>query len=284
MGSSSEWGDVGQNFLGPFASRKPRQDKRQFQMVDPFQGQGPQRQYTEDILTANLGRGTGGTQNPFVGAGPEQQRAMASMEAYRGQAEPLYGTSVRSLEDTAGGKYLDVAGRPEWQRLSAARQDIARDLFADATTANESRAAARGNYDSSARRAQLNREAGRIDTQAAQDIAQAGWGQYGAERGHMMDASKFGAQLAPGLASQVFGQGEQLRSAEQAGNTAQMEAQLRAAGLDQQKINQWLQWMALQKPEMVPSIVGPSNLDTNLKKLQTEAGAFSNVAGGMKGL
>jgi hypothetical protein len=275
--------DIGQHFLGPFASTKPKQTSREFQMVDPYASMPNQKQYTEDILTGNLASPTSAGGNPFVGPRPEQERSLAALEKYQGQAEPLYGQGVRTLKDEAAGKYLDVASRPEFAALSKSRQDIAKMLFQDAMNDTNARAAARGNYNSSVREAQLGRQAGRVGTEAAHDIAQAGWTQYGAERGLQHGAAQFGAQLAPSLAGQVFGAGEQLRSAEQAGNTAAMEAQLRAAGMDQGKIGLWLEYMRMAKPEMLPSVVGPSPLDENRKTLSTEASAFGSVMGGMKG-
>lgn len=283
MGSGSG-SDIGQHFLGPFASTKPKQTQREFQMVNPYATMPYQQQYTEDLLTGNIGSPTtAGTGNPYVGPRPEQSRALKALEKYQGQAEPLYGAGVRTLQDTAEGKYLDVASRPEFSALSTSRQDIAKMLFQDAMNDTNARAAARGNYDSSAREAQLGRQAGRIGTEAAHDIAQAGWNQYGAERGLQQGASQFGAQLAPSLAGQVFGAGEQLRSAEQAANIAQMEAQLRAAGMDQGKIGMWLDYMRMAKPELLGSIVGPSPLEENRKTLSTEASAFGSVMGGMRG-
>jgi hypothetical protein len=219
--------------------------------------------------------------NPYVGPRPEQTRAIASMEDYRRQADPLYSTSIGTLRDTAGGKYLDVAGQQGFQDLSRTRQDLAQSMFQDAMNDVNARAAARGNYGSSAREAQLGRQAGRLSTEAAHDIAQAGWTQYGAERGFQQDASKYGTQLSPGLAGQVFGAGEQLRSAEQAGNTAELQARLQAAGLDQGAIQNILRYMQIASGQAMGSVVSGSPLDTNLKKLQTEAGAFSNVMGGM---
>jgi hypothetical protein len=279
--SGSQLSDIGQNFLGPFASRKPRQDPRQYTMVDPFQNLKGQQGVVEGLLMDRTGGFS--PSNPYVGPRPEQSRSLAALERYQGQAEPLYGAGVRTLQDTAEGKYLDVAGRPEWQRLASSRQDIARDLFSDAMSDTNARAAARGNFDSSAREYQLGQQARRVGGEAAHDIAQAGWTQYGNERGLQQGASQFGAQLAPGLAGQVFGAGEQLRSAQQAGNTAQLQAQLQAMGIDQGNIQNILRYMQLASGQVLPSVVSGSPLDTNLKKLQTESSAFGNIMGGMGG-
>lgn len=234
-------------------SQDPRQTKRQVSTFNPYQNFGAMGQI-ENAVLANMGRGGGGG-NPYVGPRPEQERMLAALEGYQGQASPLFGESVAQQRGTVGGQYLDPMNSPAFQRMAAARESLARQMFGDARTGTN--AASRA-FNSSARQAQLNREAGRIGTQAAQDIAQAGWGQYGAERAAQEAAARGGAALAPGLAASVFEGGEKLRSAQQAGNTEEIESNLRARGLDDASIRTALQYMQMRGLTNVPAIVGKS--------------------------
>ena len=236
-------------------SQDPRQTRRQLGTFDPYQAMGPQMGVLENAVLANMGRGGAGGGNPYVGPRPEQERMLAALEGYQQQASPLYGQSVAQQQGTVGGQYLDPMNVPAFQRLSEARQSIARQLFGDARTATN---AASRNFNSSVRQAQLNREAGRIGTQAAQDIAQAGWGQYGRERELQEQAARGGMQLAPGLAAKVFGAGEELRSAQQAGNLAEIESNLRARGLDDAAIRTAMQYMGMRGLTPVQPLVGKS--------------------------
>jgi hypothetical protein len=170
-----------------------------------------------------------------------------------------------------------------FQRLAEARQNIARDLFGQAADVISGGAAARGAYHSSARQAQQAREAARIGTQAAQDIAQAGWGQYGAERGMQEAAARYGTGLAPGLAGQVFNAGEQLRSAQQAGNQAQLAAQLQAMGVDQVNIQNILRYMQMASGQALPNLVGQSPWQQGTAVANTVGSVAGNVAGGYAG-
>ena len=282
--------------LGPvLGSQKPRQTPQQYSLFDPNVGMGGVPAEIQGLIRGQaFGGGGGGSisagPNPFVQAGPEQRQAMAAMQQFQEGATPAFGAATRGLEQTIGGQYLDPMARPEFQRLATARQDIARDQFEDLMSDINARAAARGNYGSSAREQQLARQAGRVGTQAAQDIAQAGWGQYGAERGLQEQAIGRGAQLAPGLAGQVFGAGEQLRGAEQQANIAHMNAQieaqrgtieasLRARGMDQQGINQYMQLLKMSQFEPIKHITGKSPYEENLAAVNSAASLMGAVKG-----
>ena len=271
----------------------PRQTPTQYQQTDPFRNLKDQQGYTEGLLrgatTGSHVGGIGGISvpqgrdpvNPFVGAGPQQQRALGQLENWYGEATPAFSTGVGQIERTAGGGYLDPMARPEFSRLGDARLNLARQMFADFAPQYSGAAGARGvPFRSSSREEGVQRGAERIGTQAAQDIAQAGWGQYGAERGLQEQAARAGAALAPGLAQQVFAGGEQLRGAEQAGGTAQMQAQtqldqarmqaavqaqaeqmrgqLAAMGLDQRAIENVLNYMKIASGEPLKHIPGKS--------------------------
>ena len=234
---------------------------------DPYGGghMGPQLQSFEDVLGPRMRSSAwdqvnapGPAGNPYVGPRPEQQASLAALQGYMGEATPLYGESVAQQRRTVGGGYLDPMQTAPFQRLSDARLNMARQLFSDFAPEYASAAGARGNpYGSSSQAAGIQRGGERISTQAAQDIAEAGWRQYGAERGFQEAAAGRGQELAPGLATKLFTAGEQLRGAEQAGNTAQMqeegrrqiaamEGQLKAMGLDDNTIARALEYLKLR--------------------------------------
>jgi hypothetical protein len=257
---------------------KPRQTPTQMGVYDPYAQFGPQLGAIESVLGPRM-RGTaqGQVSNPYVGPGPEQQQALAALANFQSQATPAFGAGLGQLQGTVGGQYLDVAQRPEFQRLSAARQQIARDLFGQASDVISGGAAARGAYNSSARQAQQLREANRLYNQAAQDIAQAGWGQYGAERGYQENATARALGLAPGLAEQTFRSGEQLRAAQQAGGATALEARLRAAGVDEATMRTVLQYMQLRGLRPVQPIVG----STPEEEATARMGFLGPMLGGM---
>jgi hypothetical protein len=235
------------------------------------------------MLGARANAGPMGVANPYAGPRPEQMASLQALQGYQRTAGPLYGQSVAQQGGTVGGGYLDPMQSAPFQRLAEARQSIARDLFGQAADVISGGAAARGTYNSSARQAQQAREASRIYNQAAQDIAQAGWGQYGRERELQEAAARGGMQLAPSLAGQVFNAGEQLRSAQQAGNLAQIEGQLRAAGLDQANIQNILRYMQLASGQTLPNIVGQSPWQQGTSVANTVGQVGGSVAGGFMG-
>jgi hypothetical protein len=271
-------GGIGGSYFGPLGSMvggqagsmigsqfdKQGSKPKNLEPFDPYARFGPQAQAIEDVLGPRMRSTTwdqvsapGPAGNPYVGPRPEQAQAIADLQNYSRQAGPLYGQSVEQQQRTVGGGYLDPMAQAPFQRLSEARQNIARDLFGQSADVISGGAAARGSYNSSARQQQQLREGRRLYNQAAQDIAEAGWKQYGAERGLQETAAGRGQELAPALAGRIFTTGEQLRGAEQAGNLAQiqentrrelgaMEGQLKAMGLDDQTIARALEYMKLR--------------------------------------
>lgn len=236
----------------------PQQTPRQVSGFDPYQnfsGLGA----IENAVMQNLGRGGGDIGNPYVGPNAQQQGALDLLQRFSEEATPTFQAGNRQLQATIGGRYLDPMQQAPFQRLSDARLNLARQLFGEFAPEYSSSAVAAGvPYSSSSREAGIQRGAERIGTQAAQDIAQAGWGQYGAERGYQEAATARGLGLAPGLAGQVFTGNETLRAAQQQGATAQLEAQLRAMGLGNDAINVALRYMQLRALQPYPSIVGPT--------------------------
>jgi hypothetical protein len=238
---------------------QPQQTPTQLGVYDPYAQFGPQLGAIESVLGPRMrGSALGQVSNPYVGPGPEQQQALAALANFQRQATPAFGQGLGQLQGTIGGQYLDPMQSAPFQRLSEARQSIARDLFGEAADVISGGAAARGIYNSSARQAQQAREARRLYNQAAQDIAQAGWGQYGAERGMQEAATARALGLAPSLAGQTFGAGEQLRAAQQAGGTAELGARLRAMGLDEATMRTVLDYMRLRGLQPVQPLVGPT--------------------------
>ena len=238
-------------------SGQPIQTQQRMGTFNPYQQFGALGQI-ENAVLANMGRGGGGG-NPYVGPRPEQERMLAALEGYQGQASPLFGEGVAQQRGTVGGQYLDPMNAPAFQRLADARQSIARQLFGEFAPQYSSAAIARGNpYGSSSQMAGVQRGGERLSTQAAQDIAQAGWGQYGRERELQEQAARGGMQLAPGLAAKVFGAGEELRGAQQAGNLAEIESNLRAQGLNNQQVQTALEYMRMRGLRPVEPILGKS--------------------------
>jgi hypothetical protein len=247
---------------------------------DPYAQFGPQLGAIESVLGPRMrGSAQGQVSNPYVGPGPEQQQALAALANFQRQATPAFEQGLGQLQGTVGGQYLDVAQRPEFQRLSEARQQIARDLFGQSADVISGGAAARGTYGSSARQQQQLREGRRLYNQAAQDIAQAGWGQYGAERGMQEAATARALGLAPSLAGQTFGAGEQLRAAEQAGGTAELQARLQAAGVDEATMRTALEYMRLRALQPVHPIVGPTGEQAATQRLQGIAPLAAGIGG-----
>jgi hypothetical protein len=232
----------------------------------------------------------------FQAPGAQQRRALAGLEAGGRAAIPAFEAGVGRIAGTARGEFLDPMQRPEFARLSQARQDLARQMFGESMADVNARAAARGIYGSSAREAQVGREAGRIGTQAAQDIAQAGWQQYGAERQAQEAAARAGVPIAPGLAEQVFRGAETTRAAEQQARQyqqaqqtqrmmAQLDAQMRAAGIDAQtraqRMDDLLRYMQLAQGQAIQWPGAESEQAATMSTLTDLASIAGKFAGGV---
>jgi hypothetical protein len=246
--------------------------------VDPYANFQPQLGVIESALGNRLRTPSQGlASNPYVGPSPQQQQALDALANFQGAATPAFHQGLGQLQKTIGGDYLDVANVPAFQRLSNARQQIARDLFGEAAGNIAGGAAAANMYDSSARRAMQLREGRRLANQAAENIAQAGWGQYGAERGAQEAATARGLGLAPGLAESVFGRAETLRAAQQQGATAEMEARLKAQGLDDASIQNVLNYMRMRAGQ---TTLGPTPEEDVTARMTGIAPLLGGIMGG----
>jgi len=249
----------------------------------------------------------GGAPNPFVPAGPQQQAAMNQIFGYSQQADPFFGEGLAQQRGTVAGqyfqsptiqgKYLDPMNAAPFQRMANAREGFARNLFNQFAPEASGRAVAGGTpYRSTSREAEVQRGGERIASQAAQDIAQAGWGQFAREREFqeaanareraLQDAAaKYGTQLAPGLAGTVFSQNEQLRAAEQGANQfqtgedtkrdiANLTAQMTAEGFDEASIKNAIDFMRNQQ---AATVTGPTPAQTFLDYLKAAATGAQGV-------
>jgi hypothetical protein len=301
---------------------KPKQTPTQLTSYDPYAHFKPELGVIESALKPRLSgsvsgqvRYPGSVGNLYVPPSQQQTGALGSIEEMAGEARPAFGAGNEQLmqtiagrqDPTGQGQYLDVMGRPEFQRLSDARLNMARQMFNEFAPQYNSASIARGvPFRSSAREAGVQRGAERIGTGAAQDIAQAGWGQYGAER-QLMEAARAreraaqeaairtGLETAPGLAGQVFTGAEQLRAAEQAAGTAQaeinmrgqiaaMEGSLRAAGMDEDRIRTVLEYMKLRALQPVNPIVGKSPEELATQRNAGMGGMLSGLVGPMSSM
>jgi hypothetical protein len=301
MGTASPFGGKGMSgTLTPFlGSQEPRQTRRRYEMIDPLQNLPAERSVMQGMLfnppylqgrTAQLPGIPGGAPaatGTFVGPGEEQRQALAGYRAGLPLTAPAFTTGLRTIEQTAGGAFLDPTQRAEFQRMSEARQNLARQLFGEQAADINARAAAQGIYGSSAREAALGRAKAAMATQAAQDIAQAGYQQYGAERGAQEAAARAGVQIAPGLAEQMFRAGEVVRAPEQQARQFEAEqrqkaaeiqlraaevrlrGQLEAMGLDQRAVSQAIEYMRLAAGDISPYITGPSPYQESLQTIRT---------------
>jgi hypothetical protein len=292
MGTMNPMGGGGRGMSGTLTpllgSQEPRQTRRRYEMIDPLQNLPAERSVMQGMLfnppylTGRTGQlpGIPAATGTFVGPQAQQRQALAAYGPGLQAAAPAYQTGLRTIEQTAGGAFLDPMQRAEFQRMSEARQALARQLFGETAADINQRAAAQGIYGSSAREAALGRAQAAMATQAAQDIAQAGWQQYGAERGAQEAAARAGAQIAPGIAGQMFGAGEQIRSAEQQARQFQaqqaqqaaelrLRGQLEAMGLDQRAVTQALEYMRLAAGDVSFYLAGPSPYQESLQTIKT---------------
>jgi hypothetical protein len=296
---------------------EPKQTATQMTSYDPYAHFKPELGVIESALKPRLSgsvsgqvRYPGSVGNLYVPPSQQQTGALGSIEEMAGEARPAFSAGTGQLmqtiagrqDPTGQGQYLDVMGRPEFQRLSDARLNMARQMFGEFAPQYRSSSGGRG-MSSSSREAGVQRGAERIGSQAAQDIATAGWGQYGSER-QLMEAARAreraaqeaairtGLETAPGLAGQVFTGAEQLRAAEQAAGTAQaeinmrgqiaaMEGSLRAAGMDEDRIRTVLEYMKLRALQPVNPIVGKSPEEIATQRNAGMGGMLSGLVGPM---
>jgi hypothetical protein len=311
MGTLNPMGGGGRGMSGTLTpllgSQEPRQTRRRYEMIDPLQNLPAERSVMQAMLfnppylqgrAAQLPGIPGGVpaaRGTFVRPGAEQQQALAGYRAGLPLTGPAFTTGLRTIEQTAGGAFLDPTQRAEFQRMSEARQNLARQLFGEQAADINAEAARRGIYGSSAREAALGRARAAMATQAAQDIAGAGWQQYGAERGAQERAAQAGVQIAPALAEQMFRAGEVVRAPEQQARQFEAEqrqraaelqqkaaeirlrGQLEAMGLDQRAVAQALDYMRLAAGDISPYITGPSPYQESLQTAQTAGSIAAGV-------
>jgi hypothetical protein len=271
---------------GPFAGDEPNQYPRQYRTFDPFANLPAESAYARSAIFnpsfTNAAPYQG--QATYVGPRPEQVRATDTTLAALEQARPYYGTSVDTLNRTAGGGYLDVGGTPAYAGLQDSTRRFASDVFSDAADRADAQAARSGAFYSSARLNQRNIAAERLANQFGQYLADRAFSQYGQERGYQQGAAQFGAGLTPALASSAFAQGETLRAGEQQAAQFDQQQQLRAylesRGLDQQAIALIIRYMQAASGHPILSLTGPSDQEANNATLQTMANAFGSVTGG----
>jgi hypothetical protein len=254
---------------------KPTQTAPKTTQTDPFSNMRGTANRAEAILGGNLGGGGASFGSPYVGPSARQTGELNNMQRYLEQGRPLFRQGVGELQRTAEGAYLDPTTTSQYQNYRTSQQNLGNLLFSDAANTLNSRAAARGSYSGSSRLKGLAGTAGEIGGQAGQQVAQAGWGQYGRERQAQEGAAATGMKLAPTLSSQVFGAEETLRSAQQEANIAQMRGQLEAMGLDKAKVDTLLNYMGTAAGQAVPYVQGPSWMD----RINASLGRWSPAGG-----
>jgi hypothetical protein len=237
---------------------KPTQSRPSTTQTDPFRNMRPQAQFAEDVLRGSLGGSRAGEiGNPYVGPSAAQQATLGSMQGYLGQAMPAFTQGARELNRVAAGAYLDPTKAAPYQQFKSSQMALAPMLFQDTANQLAGRAIARGGGGSSLRLQQAQ-AAGEIGGGIGQKVAGAGWEQYGRERGLQEAAAARGMTLAPGLATQLFGQQETLRAAQQQANMEQLRGRLQAMGLQGAQIDSLLRYLNVAAGRPEPYVKGPS--------------------------
>jgi hypothetical protein len=235
---------------------KPTQQRQKYTQVDPMVNVKPQQQYVEDVLRGQMGQGGAGVFNPYAPPNPWQTQSLEQLGQMQQAATPAFGTGLETTERTVGGGYLDPMQQAGFSNVAQGQRSMADQLFGQ-MMANP-RAAIEPRYASIPSLAQRGRAGERMRTMTEADIAQAGLKQYGDERGLQQAAMLRGAQFAPTMAGRVFQGGEALRAGEQAASTAQLMAQMRARGYDQQAINTLIQYLDAASGKTLMPVTGPS--------------------------
>jgi len=235
---------------------KPTQQRQKYTQVDPMVNVKPQQQYVENVLRGQMGQGGAGVFNPYAPPNPWQTESLNQLGQMQGTAMPAFETGLTRTGQTVGGGYLDPMQQPGFQNVAQGQRSMANALFGQMMGTPD--AAIDPRYASIPSRAQRARAGERMGTLTEADIAQAGLKQYGEERGLQQAAMFRGAQFAPTMAGRVFQGGEALRAGEQAANTAQLQAQMRARGFDQQAINTLIGYLDLAAGQTLRPVTGPS--------------------------
>jgi hypothetical protein len=237
---------------------KPTQQRQKYTQVDPMVNVKPQQQYVENVLRGQMGQGGAGVFNPYAPPNPWQTQSLDQLDQMQQTATPAFGTGLRTTEQTVGGQYLDPMEQAGFQNVAQGQRSMANQLFGGMM--GTPTAAIDPRYSSVVREAQRARAGKNLGTMTEADIAGAGLEQYGAER-RLQDAAMLrGTQFAPTMAGRVFTAGEALRAGEQAANTAQLQAQMRARGYDQQAIDTMIRYLDLASGQTLAPVTGPSPL------------------------
>jgi hypothetical protein len=248
---------------------KPTQQRQKYTQVDPMVHVKPQQQYVEDVLGAQMGQGGAGVFNPYAPPNPWQTQSLAQLGQMQQTATPAFGTGLATTERTVGGGYLDPMQQAGFANVAQGQRSMANQLFGGMM--GTPTAAIDPRYSSVVREAQRARAGKNLGTMTEADIAHAGLQQYGAERGLQQAAMMRGTQFAPMMAGRVFQGGEALRAGQQAANTAQLQAQMRARGFDQQAINTLIDYLDLAAGKTLRPDVG--------KPPSEEAGGIMGMLG-----
>jgi hypothetical protein len=234
---------------------QPTQAATKYKNVDPLQHYKPQQQAIEQSLFGAAGQGFN-VGNPYVGPNQWQTGGLDALTQMQQAANPAFGTSLATTQRTMGGGYLNPMQQAGFANVAGDRRSMADAIFGQALASPEM--AENPIYGSVARRAQQQREQQRLGLRAGADIGEAAFRQYGEERGLQQAAMMRALGLAPDLAGQLFKGGEELRSAEQQAQAAQMAASLRAQGYDQEAINRALSYLQLASGKTLGPVTGPS--------------------------
>lgn len=237
---------------------KPTQQRQKYTQVDPMVNVKPQQQYVEGVLRGQMGMGGAGVFNPYAPPNPWQTQSLNQLGQMQQTATPAFGTGLQTTEQTVGGQYLDPMQQQGFQNVAEGQRSMANQLFGGMMQTGPAAIAPR--YSSVVREAQRARAGQDLGTMTEADIAQAGLEQYGAERGLQQQAMMRGTQFAPTMAGRVFQAGEALRAGEQAANTAQLQAEMRARGYDQQAIDTLIGYLDLASGQTLRPVTGPSPL------------------------
>lgn len=224
---------------------------------DPFPDSSIEGATANDLLFDVAARRRGGGINPMGGGygGSVMRGAMGDyanvLGKNEGQIGDIFTAGLGGLQDTVAGKYLDPMQSAAFQRFAQSTQRLGDSTYSGLVDNIAERTAANGNYTSSARLNQENMAAGKVAENVANTIAQAGFNQYGAERGYQNQANTLAAML-PG---DLYGRLAQMGAAER---EAFLREIVTGQSLESQKIRDQIAALSLFRRggstvEMTPS-------------------------------
>jgi hypothetical protein len=261
-------------FKGPWGSwGKPVQVPTKYVQTDPFVHTKPEQAYMENLIQGSMRRPSPGSS--YVGPNAWQTGAIQGLTEMRGEAEPAFRTGLATTGATLGGQYLDPMSQAGFRNVAGERGGIANEVFGSAMA--QRGVAENPLYDTPARRAQRAAAAERMGLQSSVDVARAGYEQAAAERKLQEAARDRGLAFAPGVAAQVFKQGEQARMAEQSARAAAITANMRAQGYDQDAINQVLRYVGMKAGQTLDPVTG---LPIFTQQQEMIGGAWRGITGG----